>query len=251
MAIATPRLRSLPAAARVLIICFLLSMGAGFAAAQVNLQLQHAGLDGRAGLSLDDVVIAFHGREGSTVLTTKIGPGGSMARYIPRPRDREVLESWVASGAGEQGFEEPADVLQRLCVRCHNPLGEMPGVPFAPSRAEPPSLDLVAAVTGPDTGVSYLSLARSSHAHLFGMGVLYALAGLVFLLTDARPRTKALTAAAPFVAMFLDIGCWWLTKLHAGFAVGIVAGGALLGLAFAVLILRPLWELCTPGRPAP
>ena len=48
----------------------------------------------------------------------------------------------------------------------------------------------------------------------------------------------------------MDIGCWWLTKLHAGFALGVVAGGALLGLAFAVLVLRPLWEILTPGRGA-
>ncbi len=240
------RLRTLSLPARVLVTAFLLSMGAGFLAAQVNVHLQHGGLDGEPGLSYGDVVAAFAGDPESTVLTAKIAPGGSMARYIPRPDDRATLEAWVVAGAQAETFEEPSEVLARLCVRCHNPLGEMPQAPFAASRSEPPSPELVAAVTGPDSGKSYLSLARSSHAHLFGMGVLHALAGLIFLMTDTRPRTKALVVAAPFVAMFLDVGCWWLTKLHPGFAVGVVAGGVLLGVAYAVLIVRPLWESWGP-----
>lgn len=247
MTLPRPRLRELRGAARALAVLFLLTMGAGFVVAQVNVRLQHAGLDGQPGLSLDDVVAAFHGRAGSTVLTSKIGPGGSMERYIPRPEDRDVLEAWVEAGADESEFEAPAAVLERLCVRCHNPLGEMSAAPFAEARSKPPSAELVAAVTVPDTGMSYLSLARSSHAHLFGMGVLYALAGLVFLMTDAGPAVKTAVVASPFVAMFVDIGCWWLTKLHAGFAVGVVAGGVLLAAAFGVLVLWPLWELATPA----
>ena len=127
----------------------------------------------------------------------------------------------------------------------------MPQVPFAASRSEGATQELVLPMTAPDRGMSYLSLARSSHAHLFGMGVLYALAGLAFLLTETSPRTKAVVVALPFLAMFVDIGSWWLTKLSPAFAVGVIAGGALLGVAFAILILRPLWELLTPGRRSP
>jgi uncharacterized membrane protein len=242
------RLRTLPIAARVLLTGFLLAMVAGFVAAQVNLRLQHADLDGEPGLSLEDVEIAFHGKPGSTLLTSKIAPGGSMARYIPLPADRARLDDWVAGGATRANFAPVAQTLDRLCVRCHNPGGEMAQVPFAPSRAEGAEFELVAPTTEPDRGISYASLARSSHAHLFGMSVLYLLAGGIFLLTDSGSRTKVVIAALPFVAMFLDIGCWWLTKLHAGFAPGIVAGGALLGVSFAVLTLRPLWELWTAAR---
>ncbi len=222
-------------------------MGLGFVAAQVNLRLQHGALDGEPGLSLADVEAAFHGRAGYSIVTSKID-GGSMEKYIPRPSDRGVLFAWVESGASEAEFEAPAEVLDRLCVRCHHPGGEMAGVPFASSRADGASFQLVEPVTAPDGGMSWSALARSSHAHLFGMGTLYALAGLVFLMTDTRPRWKGICVALPFVAMLLDIGCWWLTKLHAGFAVGVVAGGGLLGVAFAALVLRPLWELVTPGR---
>lgn len=243
-----PRLRELSTPARVLATCFLLTMGVGFVAAQVNNQLTHADRDGEPGLSVADVVIAFYGKEGSTTLTSKIGPGGSMAKYIPRPADLEVVRSWVASGAEQDGFADTAAVLDRLCVRCHNPQGEMAQAAFAESRAVGASYDLVAPFTAPDTGMSYSALARSSHAHLFGMGVLYALAGLVFLMTDLRARAKSLLIALPFAAMALDIGSWWLTKLHPGFAWGVIVGGSTLGVAFAILVLLPLWEMWGPPR---
>jgi hypothetical protein len=200
-------------------------------------------LDGESGLSYGDVVAAFHGVPGSTALTSKISPGGSMRRYIPLPDDQAVVESWVRGGATQAEFDPTRQVLDRLCVRCHNPGGAMPQARMASSRAEGAQFELVSAFTGPDQGMSVLSLARSSHAHLFGMGVLYAIAGVIFVCSSAGPRTKAIVVSLPFAAMFLDIGCWWLTKMTPGFAVGVIAGGVLLAVAFTVLILWPLWDL--------
>lgn len=239
----TFQLRGLRGPARLLVTWFLVAMGLGFGAAQFNLLLQHGPLDGKPGLSYDDVVAAFHGLPGSTTLTSKIGPGGSMRRYIPMPEDQAVVEKWVETGAGGESFEAPKQVLDRLCVRCHNPGGAMPQARLAASRAEGARYDLVSAFTGPDQGMSTLSLARSSHAHLFGMGVLYAIAGVIFMGSSAKARLKAVVVSLPFVAMFIDIGCWWLTKMSPGFAVGVMAGGGLLAVAFGVLILWPLCDL--------
>jgi len=240
------RLRTLSLPARLLVTGFLLAMALGFVAAQVNLRLRQAGLDGEAGLSYDDVVFAFHGKPGSTLLTTKIDPGGSMHQYIPQPEDRETVHDWVGAGAPEHGFEPVQGVMDRLCIRCHHPGGQMPQVAFATSRAAGASYDRIEPLTLPDRGMSRVRLAQSSHAHLFGMGVLFALAGGVFLLTDAGGTAKGLAVSLPFAALFLDVGCWWLTKADAVFAYGVIAGGVLLAVAFAVLILRPLWELWGP-----
>lgn len=240
-------LRSAPLPVRLLATWFLVAMGVGFAAAQVNLRWQHGGLDGEDGLSYDDVVFAFHGNPDSTVLTSKIGPGGSMRRYIPLPADQATLETWVAAGAEETAFDAPKQVLDRLCVRCHNPGGVESSASFGPSRSDGATYSDMQRYTVPDRGISDLALARSTHAHLFGMSVLYALAGLAFLGTRVGSRWKAIGVSLPFVAMFLDIGCWWLTKSDPAFAGGVIAGGALLGVSYAILILRPLWDLWGPG----
>ncbi len=241
-------LRDLPLSRRLLATGFLVALAAGFLAAQVNLQLQHRGADGKPGMSYDDVVAAFHGRPGSSLLTSKVSPGGSMAKQLPNPADLETLWRWVEGGAREEAFGPVSEVLARRCIRCHNPGGEMRQVPFAESRERAPEFDKVKPLTSPDTGMSWASLAKSSHAHLFGLATLFAVAGWIFTQTGLRERTKAAFVTLPFVALLVDVGSWWLTKLAAPFAVGIVLGGALMGLAFAVLITVPLWEMWRPAR---
>ncbi len=247
MSTASYRLRALPTPLRVLLISFLVMVTAGFTMAHVNLHLQHAHVDGEPGLSIDDVVGAYHGLPGMTVLTSKVD-GGSMQRYIPRPRDKQVLLDWVASGADESAFSDAGEVLDRLCVRCHHPGGEMSQVAFATSRADGAAYALVAPSVQPAGGKSAAALARSSHAHLFGMSVLFALVGFVFLGTDAGVWTKCVSVSLPYVAMAIDIGCWWLTRWTPEFAFGVVAGGALLAAATAWLVGRSGFELLTPHR---
>lgn len=243
------RLRELELPARLLATGFLLVLVAGFVVAHVNLHLQHAALDGDPSLTVTDVQYAFHGRPGSTLITTKISPGGSMYEYIPRPADRETIEQWVRDGAVEGAFPPVGQVLDRLCVRCHSPGGKMPGVPLAASRSGGAEFELAKPLTAPDTGVSRLALARSSHAHLFGMGMLFAASGAVVLFSDLRPRAKAVLVTVPFVFVLLDVGGWWLTKFDPAAAPVVVAAGGGLTLAAACQFGRSLWELWTPRRP--
>lgn len=247
------RLRDLPLPQRVLATWFLVALAAGFGAAQLNLRLQHASADGEPGLAYSDVVATFHGTPESSLLVSKVSPGGSMSKHLPLAEDRRAITSWVKSGAREAEFAPVAEVLGRRCVRCHNPAGEMRYVPFAPSREGQPEFARVKPLAEPGPLMSEASLAKSTHAHLFGMGTLFAVAGWLFLASDPPSWLRTAGVSLPFAAMFLDIGCWWLARLHEGFAGGVLAGGALLALSFGVLIAWPLWNLWgrrTDGRNA-
>jgi len=237
------QLRDLPLPQRLLTTWFLIAIALGFVAAQVNLHIHHGSADGEPGLAYSDVVAAFHGRPGASLLTAKISPGGSMAKNVPSPADREKIFQWVAGGASKESFAPVKEVMARRCIRCHMPGGKMKQVPFAQSRPQGPEYQLVKPFTAQTSGMSWGALARSSHAHLFGLATLFAVAGWIFLHTGASPRVKGCIVSAPFVALFMDVGSWWLTKLDAAFAIGIIAGGALMGLSFAVLIAWPLLEM--------
>lgn len=237
------RLRDLPLPQRVLATWFLVALAAGFGAAQLNLRLQHAGADGEPGLGYRDVVATFHGTPESALLVSKISPGGSMSKHLPLTEDRRTITEWATAGARETDFAPVAEVLGRRCVRCHSPGGEMRQMPFAPSRDHPPEFARVRPLAEPGPLMSDASLAKSTHAHLFGMGTLFAVAGWIFLASDPPPRLRTLGVSLPFAAMFLDVGCWWLARVHVGFSAGIVAGGALLALSFGLLIAWPLWHL--------
>jgi hypothetical protein len=51
----------------------------------------------------------------------------------------------------------------------------------------------------------------------------------------------------PFAAVFIDFGTRARAKLNPTFVYGVMLGGALLGLSFAVVILTPLYEMWVRG----
>ena len=240
-----PSLRALQFPARLLVTFFLLAAAAGLAAGEGNVLASVADADGKPGLSMEDLRVTYHGRPGWTLLASKVD-GGSMEKHVPIPSERKVLLDWARNGARLEEFDGARKVLDARCVKCHAPGGEKEDAPFAASRESGASHALVSRVTAPDHGMSASKRATTTHAHLFGMGMLFLLLGAIFLLTNTRRETKAVVVAAPFLGMFLDIGSWWLAILSPAFVWTVVLGGAVTGVAALVLILRPLWEMWGP-----
>jgi len=238
-------LRALPRQARLLLSLFLLAAGAGLAVGAADTALSLGGADGRPGLSPEDLRRTFHGRPGWTLIASKVD-GGSMARHVPIPSERRAILDWAAAGAPEDGFDPVRRVLDARCLRCHSPGGEKEDSPFAEAREAGARYGLVARFTAPDRGMSMARRATSTHAHLLGMGTLFLALGAVFLLTNTRRGTKVAVTAALFGGMLLDIGSWWLAILSPAFIWTTVAGGAIMGAAAAVAVLRPLWEMWGP-----
>lgn len=238
-------LRALGFPARLLVTLFLLAASAGLAAGEGNVLASVAGADGDPGLSLEDLRLTYHGRPGWTLIASKV-EGGSMEKHVPLPSERRVLVDWARTGARLDAFEPVRRILDARCVKCHSPGGEKEESPFAASREEGARHGLVVRYAQPDHGMSPSKRATTTHAHLFGMGVLFALLGAVFLFTNTRRGTKAAFVALPFAGMFLDIGSWWLAILSPIFAWTIVLGGALVAAGIVALVVRPLWEMWGP-----
>ena len=55
------RFKDISVSERILNTVFLLTIGLGYLMALANMYYTHQGLDGKAGLSVDDVVISYHG----------------------------------------------------------------------------------------------------------------------------------------------------------------------------------------------
>jgi hypothetical protein len=240
-----PGLRALALPGRLLLTLFLLGATAGLAAGEGNVLATFSGADGRPGLSMEDLVRAFHGRPGWTLIASKV-EGGSMEKQVPVPSERKAIVAWAAGGAQREEFEEARKVLDLRCVKCHSPGGEKEESPFAEARETGARWDLVSRYAAPDRGMSLAARATTTHAHLFAMSTLYGLLGAAFLFTNTRRGVKAAAVALPFLGMFVDIGSWWLAMLHPGFCWTIVAGGAMVAAGTAVLVARPLWEMWGP-----
>lgn len=227
-------LRALSVPTKVLFTCFLLTIGIGYLFAVFYLFLidlephikHHMGM-------VQAVVIKYYGQRGTTTLEAALE--GRMGENITPFQKKEVVE-WIRQGATEAGFGSVQPIFQNHCAPCHSKESGMPLPPLT-------TFEEVSAYTKTDMGQSLKSLVRVSHIHLFGMSFIFMLTSGVFIMSEIAIAWRALLVAVPFVAIWVDIGSWWFTKIQPLFAYTVITGGAMMGLALAAQILLPLYEM--------
>lgn len=236
-----PLFNELPASLKALYINILLVMGIGYLFAMIQIYEVHAGRDGKPFLSVQDIQIAYSGSKSDTRLEIALkGPMSSMLSV----EERVAIVEWVRNGGNEDTYQTKVKpIVEARCLACHD--GSNPHIPALTSFSEIKNLAQL------DTGVSIGTLVRVSHIHLFGLTFIFALMGLIFSHSYMRSQTlKIVVICVPFVAIFLDIASWWLTKVSTGFAYVVMVGGGLMGLAFAFQWLVCFYQLCFPRRTA-
>lgn len=219
---------------RILNTVFLLTIGLGYLMALINMYYSHQGRDGKPGLSLQDIVIMYHGSNNQTRLGSAIN--GIMEPNLKFKSDKEVILKWISNGAGLPGYEQDiAPILNRDCVGCHNPTinPALPDLRNYPGAAE-------VAHTG---GASLPVLVRVSHIHLFGIAFILFFIGKIFLLCDMNIYVKRVAVIIPFIAMLLDVLSWFVTKWFSGFAYVVVMSGALMGMSMGIQILLSIYQM--------
>ena len=188
----------------------------------------------KMGMSMaEGIDMKYHGQRGKTRLEAALR--GSMADR-GSAEDRQAIMHWVQAGATAGGFDAVKPLFEKNCAVCHSPKSGLPVPPLT-------SYDEVRKVAQVDTGPSFSQLARVSHVHLFGISIIFLLTGGIFALSAIGAKWRLLIIAIPYVAIWADIGSWWVTKYYSIFAYVVLLGGALMGLALAAQILISLWEM--------
>lgn len=239
-----PFFSELPRHLKVLYSMILLMLGIGYLFAMIQIFEVHAGVDGKPGLSVRDIQIAYAGTPDNSRLETALrGPMAGMAS----PEQIRQIIAWVRTGADEKEFNaEIRPILQAKCLMCHS--GSNPNLPGLVTYGD------VRSLAGSDHGVSVGALVRVSHIHLFGITFIFAIMGLIFSHAYVRQRHfKSILTALPFLAMLIDIGSWWLTKVSLTFAYAVFAGGVAMGISFAwqwLICVHQMWFLRAPPEGA-
>ena len=219
---------------KILNTVFLLTIGLGYLMALVNMYYTHQGRDGKPGLTIQDIVIQYHGSKEQTRLGTAIS--GIMEPNLKYKSDKEVILKWINEGAEEAGYDQMiAPILNRDCIICHTPA-------VNPSLPDLTNFKSVAEVAH-SGGAPVSSLVKVSHIHLFGIAFILYLIGKIFLLCEMNLYVKRIAVIIPFLAMLLDVVSWFLTKTNAGFAYVVVLSGALMGLSMGMQILMSLYQM--------
>jgi hypothetical protein len=228
------RFSDLSVSEKILNTVFLLTIGLGYLMALINLYYTHQGRDGKPGLSIDDIIIQYHGSNSQTRLGSAIN--GIMEPNLKFKSDKEVIQRWIQAGADESGYQdEIAPILNRDCVHCHTPASN-PSLPDLSNYAGVSSVAHGGGATLP-------ALVRVSHIHLFGIAFILYFIGKIFLLCDINIYVKRVAVVIPFLAMLLDVVSWFITKSLSGFAYVVVLSGALMGLSMSMQILLSVFQM--------
>ena len=237
-----PFFNELPCSLKILYTMVLLTMGLGYLFAMIQIYEVHSGRDGAAGLSVKDIQIAYSGNKAGSRLEGALN--GPMSGMLPADEKGKII-GWVRSGAEQKKYEEVVKpIIESRCKACHD--GSNPHLPTLTNY------DGIKTVTAVDTGVSISTLVRVSHIHMFGLTFIFFIVGTIFSHAYFPQRwVKCLVMATPFIAIFLDVGSWWVTKVSEPFAYIVVIGGALMGVSFAIQWAVSLYQMWIyKGTPA-
>lgn len=220
-----PFFNQLPCSLKVLYTMVLLTMGMGYIFAMIQIYEVHAGRDSKAGISVKDIQIAYSGNKEGTRLESSLN--GPMSGMLPADEKTKIFD-WIHSKTEKNKYEETIKpIIDSRCKACHDGSN-----PHLPNLTTYEGIMTVATV---DTGVSISTLVRVSHIHLFGLTFIFFVVGTIFSHAYFKKLwLKCLVMATPFIAIFLDVGSWWVTKVSEPFAYIVVIGGALMGVAFAI-----------------
>ncbi|MBL4692002.1 MAG: hypothetical protein JKY92_01570 [Magnetovibrio sp.] len=223
-----------PKSLRVLYTSALLVLGLAYIFAMIQTYVSHAARDGQPGLSINDLIIAYSGNKNNSRLEAALkGPMKDMVN----PEDSAKISDWIHKGSDQTTYTNTIQpILEDNCVACHDGSS-----PHRPNLTDPKVLEELTAV---DTGASIYTLVRVSHIHLFGLTFIFFIMGQVFSHALVRPVWfKCTVVAVPFVAIVLDIGSWYLTKLNPNFAWIIYVGGIGMGLSFTYMWFVSIYQM--------
>jgi hypothetical protein len=220
---------------KILNTVFLLTIGLGYLFALANLYYTHQGRDGKPGLSIDDVMIMYHGSHTQTRLGAAIN--GIMEPNLKFKTDKDVIHKWLQDGATEDGYKKTiAPILNRDCIICHTP-SISPNLPDLSNYA---GVSQVAQAGG---GAPLPVLIRVGHIHIFGIAFILFFIGKLFVMCDMNRYLKRIAVVIPFAAMLLDVLSWFITKTIPEFAYVVIGSGALMGLSMAAQILVSIYQM--------
>lgn len=217
---------------RTLFTAFLLTIGIGYISALTYMFFSEVKPHREQGLGLvEGVTHKYRGTRDNTVFEVSLR--GAMGAGLT-PLEKELLLRWVSDGATSDGYGKISNIIEEKCANCHN--GTVPIVPLR-------TFEEVAKLTEVTPGPTWERLARVSHIHLFGLSFIFLMTGAIFALSSVPLSVRVPIIVLPYIAIWLDIGSWWVTHWESFFALTVVVGGALMGLALGAQILISLWDM--------
>lgn len=245
------RLRCLPISGRLGLTGAVLVLLLGLWASNEHLRLHHQNRDQRPGVSLTDIIGAYHGVSAPSALHSSLERGHPPE--LPESL-RTALRSWLESDSSaisgdydnlDLGDLAPSEMIAAHCLHCHGQAdAASKGAGVLLSNWDSVKKHAFPVQIEP---VPYQILVASTHAHAMTLAGLAVVTALLLWCSRWRPALSGVLLLMIGGGLLLDVGGWWATRWNAGFVYAIVAGGALYNIGTLLAMLATLAELWLPA----
>ena len=233
----TTTLAKLSITYKVLFTGFLLVIGVGLMMAGLQIMLTHGKADGKAGVSINDIVYSYYGNRSGSKLESMLN--GAMKAMAP-DEARFALIQWARDEAPAKEWSTTIEpIVKQYCVSCHHAEATIPDFT---------KLEGMQKVAEVDQGASIATLTRVSHIHLFGISFIFLFVGWIFGMAEYKLCWKLILISTPFAFLIIDVMSWWLTKYFPVFAWFTMIGGFGYSLASTVMIFTALMQMWLPRQ---
>lgn len=247
-----PRLSSLGLLSKVGLIFLVLTLLTGYIVSGIFLNMEYENRDERPGLTMTDIVGAYHGVTSPSPLLDSLQRGHPETLADDK---RAALVAWLESGRIGEDYDNfdlgdmaPAEIIAENCLSCHTrgategdgigdrvPLAYFSDIQgIAVSREINPKNERI--------------IALSMHVHAPSLSMVL----IVLTLMGAMTRWPRLfvggLASIAGVGLFLDIIGQWLARSDAIWAYAIVGGGFASSMGVGILGLLVIGELILPAK---
>lgn len=244
----TFRIRSMGLGLRLGLTCLLLTILGGLVAAAAQINEHHKNRDDQPGLSMTDIVGAYHGIDQPSRLVTSLSSGHPETLAEPQ---RQALLTWLSGTRISEEYDNldlgdraPSEIIAQNCLSCHarnssegsgigqtSPLeywDDVKKLAFSRQISPPPESILI----------------LTTHTHALSIGVIGIL--LTLLLHWSRWPKSVTNVVGLLIGagLLADIACWWLARTYVSLVyVIVVAGGVYMGFSMlaCVILVADLW----------
>lgn len=223
----------------------------GLAASATHLLWHHENRDDQKGVSYDDIAGAYHGVTADAPLVRAMNANHPPDLSEPA---RKVLNDWLASGRISEDYDNidlgdnaPDAIIANNCVSCHNRNSADIEARKIPLEYFDDVKRLAFAKNIQPTNIKIL--AASTHTHALALGTLSLVMGSL-VLSSRYGRLGSVLLGVSGLALFVDLGSWWLARDNALWVNAILVAGPVYAGATGLMCLMVVAEMWFPARKA-
>ncbi|PKH06069.1 hypothetical protein [Moritella sp. Urea-trap-13] len=165
---------------------------------------------------------------------------GSMYDHVSDDDYIEVVKDWVESGATQAHYDTDIEpIMSEDCSDCHSASSTMTD---AMTSMPLTTYDEVKTLT--KKGIPWNKLAVETHTHLFSIGMMAFILGILISMTGVLTWIKHVLICAAFLGLWGDVLFWTLAKFvsFVGYLIPLT-GGLLISTiaAMSIVVLLDCW----------